>query len=161
MERTVYCSCKKGLACIVHLAQDMFLGKTISPERALVQCRTGDMTSSAMMNIIKTLTTKIGLDPKNYGTHSCRSGGTTEFFLEKKSALWIQQFGWWKNLSSVQYYLKPNNPDLDKFVCSTTQYIQMRGKKVLNRMLQLLQQTPRFNKQLFRKQQNEREVMLS
>ena len=90
MERTVYCSCEKGWACIVHLAQDMFLGKTIPPERALVQCRTGDMTSSAMSNIIKTLTKKIGLDPANYGTHSCRSGGTTEFFLEKKSALWIQ-----------------------------------------------------------------------
>ena len=155
MERTVYCSCKKGWTCIVHFAQNMFKGKTISPERALVQCRTGDMTSSAMMNIINTLTAKIGLDPTNYGTHSCRSGGTTEFFLEKKSALWIQQFGWWKNLSSVQHYLKPNNPDLDKFVNSTTEYIELRGKQSLESD-SLNYQKHTKNQQAMNRQENKR-----
>ena len=129
MERTVHCSCNTDWSCIVHTAQAWLRNKLLPPDQALLQGRNGDMTFSSMMCIIKTLIAKIGLNPDNYGTHSCRSGGTTEFFLEQRSGLWIQNFGGWKNLGSVQVYIKPNNPDLKKFVNSTVEYTEQREKE--------------------------------
>ena len=87
------------------------------------------MYYSAMLNIVKKLVTKIGLDKSNYGTHSCRSGGTTEKFLEGKNAIWIQNFGLWNNIGSVLIYIRPNNPDMKKFVNSMAEYQELRKKE--------------------------------
>ena len=35
------------------------------------------LSYSTYSEIVKKLVTKIGLDPKSFGTHSCRSGGAT------------------------------------------------------------------------------------
>lgn len=48
------------------------------------------MYYDGMLAIVKKLVPKIGLDKSNYGTYSCRSGCTTEKFLEGKNAIWIQ-----------------------------------------------------------------------
>ena len=78
---------------------------------------------------LKSLIKQIGLDPANYGTHSLRSGGTTELFLIHKEAVWIQHFGWWNNIGSVNIYIRPNNPDLKKVFGSTIEYIELRDKE--------------------------------
>ena len=82
-----------------------------------------------MLAIVKSLIKKIGLNPDNYGTHSFRSGGTTELFLIGKQAVWIQHFGWWNNIGSVMIYIRPNNPDLAQFVNSTVEYVELRRKE--------------------------------
>ena len=130
MDRVVYCCCNKTKwTCIVHTAKERFDKYYFDPESALLQCKSGDMYYRAMLAIVKSLIKKIGLDPKNYGTHSCRSGGTTELFLIGKQAIWIQNFGWWNNIGSVMIYIKPNNPDLLKFVSSSLEYQELRAKE--------------------------------
>ena len=141
MERVVYCCCKiTKWTCIVHEAKNLFSDNLLPPEAALVQCKTGDMHYSAMLGIIKKLIKLIKLDPSNYGTHSCRSGGTTELFLMGKQAIWIQNFGWWNNIGSVLIYIRPNNPDLKTIWGSMVQYQELRereGEKTDKREKQL------------------------
>ena len=130
MERVVYCCCKHTKwTCVVHTAQIRFQNNHYNKEDALLQCKSGDMHYRAMLSIVKSLIKRIGLNPKNYGTHSCRSGGTTELFLMGKQAIWIQNFGWWNNIGSVMIYIRPNNPDLLKFVNSTIEYKELREKE--------------------------------
>jgi hypothetical protein len=133
MERTMKCTCGTPWTCIVHFAQKLFLSapyKDLPGSAALVQCETGDMTYTAMLKIIKTLTAKIGLDPKNYGTHSGRSGGISELDIEGRQASFIKAFAWFKNVSSIYKYIKPANPDLLKFRHSHWSYKQSRMKEV-------------------------------
>ena len=108
MERTVYCCCHTPWTCIVHMAQKRFLSKKYAPGAALAQCRTGDMYYSAMRCIVRDLIKKIGLNPKNYGTHSLRSGGTSELYIEGRSSIFIKNFCWWNNLNSIFIYIRPN-----------------------------------------------------
>ena len=130
MDRVVYCCCNKTKwTCIVHVAKERFDNNYFDPDSALLQCKSGDMYYRAMLAIVKSLIKKIGLNPKNYGTHSCRSGGTTELFLIGKQAIWIQNFGWWNNIGSVMIYIKPNNPDLLKFVSSSLEYQELRANE--------------------------------
>ena len=130
MERVVYCCCTNtNWTCVVHMAKQRFEKYSYFDNAALLQCRSGDMHYRAMLAIVKSLIEKIGLNPDNYGTHSFRSGGTTELFLEGKQAIWIQHFGWWNNIGSVMIYIRPNNPDLTKFVNSTLEYSELRSKE--------------------------------
>ena len=130
MDRVVYCCCKvTKWTCIVHFAKEFFSRYKLRPHDALVQCKTGDMHYSAMLNIVKKLIKKIGLDPSNYGTHSARKGGTTELFLVGKQAIWIQNFGWWNNIGSVMIYIRPNNPDLQQIWGSQAEYIELRASE--------------------------------
>ena len=130
MERVVYCCCKHTKwTCVVHVAKQRFEKFDFPDNAALLQCRSGDMHYRAMLAIVKSLIKKIGLNPDNYGTHSFRSGGTTELFLIGKQAVWIQHFGWWNNIGSVMIYIRPNNPDLSKFVNSTLEYTELRNKE--------------------------------
>ena len=130
MERVVYCCCKNTRwTCLVHEAKSLFDGAPLAPKAAAVQCRTGDMHYSAMRSIIQKLVTKIGLDKKDYGTHSARSAGTTEKFNIGKTAIWIQHFGWWNNVGSVMIYIKPNNPDLKKFWLGAIPYVEFRRQE--------------------------------
>ena len=129
MERTVYCSCHTPWTCIVHMAQRRFINNKYPLDAALAQCRTGDMHYSAMRSIVRSLIEKIGLDKSKYGTHSLRSGGTSELYIEGRSGIFIKSFGWWKNLGSIFVYIKPNNPDLLKFVPTYTQYRESRVKE--------------------------------
>ena len=130
MERVIYCCCEATKwTCLVHVAKQRFENNNFDPEMALVQCKSGDMHYRAMLKIVKNLIKKIGLNPDNYGTHSCRSGGTTELFLIGKQAIWIQHFGWWRNIGSVMIYIRPNNPDLAQFVNSTLEYSELRARE--------------------------------
>ena len=129
MERTVYCSCKTRWTCVVHEAQKRFINNKWPLDAALAQCRTGDMHYSAMRCIIRSLIKKIGLNPSNYGTHSERSGGTSEMFIEGRGATFIKAFNWWRNLGSVFAYIKPNNPDLLKYFPSFAAYRASRLKE--------------------------------
>ena len=129
MERTVYCTCHTKWTCIVHVAQNRFWNNKWSWDAALVQCRDGDMYYSAMRKIVRDLIKKIGLNPSNYGTHGPRSGGTSEMFIEGHGATFIKTFNWWKNLGSVFQYIKPNNPDLLKYVSSFEEYRASRRRE--------------------------------
>ena len=130
MERVVYCCCKNTRwTCLVHEAKSLFEHAPLAPTAAAVQCRTGDMHYSAMRTIIQKLITMIGLNKKDYGTHSARSAGTTEKFNIGKTAIWIQHFGWWNNVGSVMIYIKPNNPDLKKFWEGTIPYVEFRRQE--------------------------------
>ena len=129
MEKTVYCSCNTPWTCIVHMAQERFRKKNYHPDDCLFQCRTGDLTYSAYRTIIRSLVAKIGLNPANYGTHSLRSGGVSELYIEGRSSIFIKTFCHWHNMGSVFIYIKPNNPDLLHFVPSFTEYRESRLKK--------------------------------
>ena len=126
MERTVYCTCGSRWTCIVHEAQKLFSKYNMPPNAALAQCRQGDMHYNAMLHITKQLISKIGLDPADYGTHSYRSGGTSELIIEGRPAIYVQNFCWWKNIGSVLIYVKPNSPDLLKFVTTFSEYRESR-----------------------------------
>ena len=126
MERTVECTCNTPWTCVVHLGQKLFQNNTLPLSAAACQCRTGDMHYSAMRCIVRSLIKKIGLDPRHYGTHSLRSGGTSELFIEGRSAIFIKNFVWWKNLSSIFIYIRPNNPDLLHYAPSFVAYRQQR-----------------------------------
>ena len=126
MEKTVYCSCNTPWTCIVHLAQERFKNKNYHPDSCLFQCRTGDLTYTAYRAIVRSLIAKIGLNPANYGTHSLRSGGVSELYIEGRSSIFIKTFCHWHNMGSIFIYIKPNNPDLLKFVSSFTEYRESR-----------------------------------
>ena len=167
MERVVYCTCGvTKWTCLVHEAKKYFDKHYLPPEAALVQCESGDMHYKAMLNIVKSLIEKIGLDPDNYGTHSCRSGGTTELFLIGKQAIWIQNFGWWNNIGSVLIYVRPNNPDITQVFGSMVEYQELRtkeGKALANNQVDLtklqLQVATQNNKK--RRSSNTHKTMLS
>ena len=126
MERTVDCTCGTPWTCVVHLGQKLFINNKLPLSAAACQCRTGDMYYSAMRCIVRSLIKKIGLDQKNYGTHSLRSGGTSELFIEGRSAIYIKNFVWWNNLSSIFVYIRPNNPDLLHYAPSFVEYRKQR-----------------------------------
>ena len=130
MERVIHCCCEvTNWTCVVHFAKQYFEKYKYEPGTALIQCKSGDMYYRAMLKIVKDLIKKIGLNPDNYGTHSCRSGGTTEWFLVGKQAIWIQNFGWWNNIGSVMIYVRPNNPDLATIYGNTLEYSELRASE--------------------------------
>ena len=54
MERVVYCTCGKSRwTCYVHFAKRFLQAHPLPPYAALVQCKSGDMYYSAMLNIVK------------------------------------------------------------------------------------------------------------
>ena len=129
MERTVECSCHTPWTCIVHEAKRLFTKHPLRPEDAAAQCRTGDMYYGAMRKIVQSLIEKIGLEKSNYGTHGLRSGGVSELFTEGRDGIFIQHFCWWNNIGSVQIYIKPNNPDMSRYISSYTEYRRSRLKE--------------------------------
>ena len=130
MDKTVYCTCHTKWTCIVHLAQKRFRNKNYHPDSCLFQCRTGDLTYSAYRAIVRYIVQKIGLNPNNYGTHSLRSGGVSELYIEGKSSTFIKTFCHWKSMSSIYIYIKPNTPDLKYFVPSFVEYRESRLQEV-------------------------------
>ena len=103
------------------------ISEYILPPRFLfISSRTGDLTYSAYRGIVRDLVGKIGLNPANYGTHSLRSGGVSELYIEGKSSIFIKTFCHWSSLSSIYFYIKPNTPDLKHFVPSFVEYRESR-----------------------------------
>ena len=128
MERTVYCSCHTPWSCVVCIGKKYFDSYSFLPNTAtfIRDSNNNGMTYTTMLDIVKKLIKLEGLDPSEYGTHSCRAGGTSEFFLLGKGAIWIQNFAHWKNIGSVLVYIRPNNPDLRKYVTSVANYCDLR-----------------------------------
>ena len=141
LDRTIDCCCNtywKKL-CIVHLAQTCCMLRMNKPEQAVVYADKGPMKYSTMLAIVRKLIKKIGLPPLDYGTHSLRSGGTTELYLTGWSILDIRQFVHWESLQSVLRYIRPNNPDLQVFGYSATQYeiFRRQQREVLSPQLEV------------------------
>ena len=129
MQRTRFCECHTAWPCVVHLGLKYFLmfPKNIGNDSTFIRKENGDpCTYKYALSTIKEACSLVGIDPQYYGTHSCRIGGVSEFFLEGKRASWIRSFAYWKNIKSVLIYIKPNNPDLDLFVSSVAQYTLLR-----------------------------------
>ena len=131
LDRTLKCECKGywPQLCMVHMAQKYCLTRLDKPDEPLVMADKGPMKYNTMLSIVRKLIAKLGLDPMNYGTHSLRSGGTTELHLEGWPILNIQQFVHWESLQSVLRYIRPNNPDLEKFGYTSTHYEIMRTEQ--------------------------------
>ena len=108
------------------MAQQRFQKKYYHPDSCLFQCRTGDLTYSAYRAIVRELAEKIGLNAANHGTHSLRSDGVSELYIEGKSTIFIKTFRHWSSLSSIYFYIKPNTPDLKQFVPSFVEYRESR-----------------------------------
>ena len=115
MVKESHCCCRLGWSCVVHTAKqvwDTYKPRGLEP---LVQIGVGGTSYNEMLKFVKVKLSEVGVDPREYGTHSLRAGGTTELFITGHSALWIAQFGHWKSISGMMTYLRPNNPDLALF----------------------------------------------
>ncbi len=72
----------------------------------------GDALSAATLRcLIKEETGKIGLDPKEYGGYSTRSGGATTMIKNGVELRVLQKHGRWKS-DAVFVYLRDNAVDL-------------------------------------------------
>ena len=128
MDRTVYCTCHTPWSCVVCIGFKYYKKYCNLPSTAgfLRKLDGTAITYNYLQDLVKKLVCKIGLNPDDYGTHSCRAGGTSELFLAGKTAVWIQNFGRWKNIGSIHTYIRPSNPDLRKFVSSVSEYCRLR-----------------------------------
>jgi len=75
---------------------------SLSPEQAFCSYKTSDgqahqVSSDAVNKAIKRAATRLGLDPRQYASHSLRRGGATALFLGGAKDLTIQRFGRWKS----------------------------------------------------------------
>jgi len=82
-----------------------------------------------MEKFVKWVAKELGLDPKEYGTHSDRHGSVAEMILEGLTLKEIALFGHWKSIDGVEAYANPYNPDLEKFVESPEMYKLERRKQ--------------------------------
>ena len=63
------------------------------------------LSYSSFLDIVKSLVTKIGLDPSIYGTHSLRSGGATDL-APNISELELLTSGRWSDSRSIRSYVE-------------------------------------------------------
>ena len=82
-----------------------------------------------MNDSLKAILSELGLDAKNYGTHSLRAGGATEMYLAGYNIIDIRNFAWWKAMESVLSYIRPHNQDMEYFVPDFELYCQSLRKK--------------------------------
>ena len=136
LDRTIGCSCNSSWPnlCIVHMAQKMCAYRWHNQNQAVVRSPKGEMDFNTMLKLVKRLVTKIGLNEDFYGTHSLRSGGTTELHMDGWETIEIQQFVHWENIKSIFRYVRPNNPDLEKFGHSSATYKILRDNQKDKRM---------------------------
>ena len=81
-----------------------------------------------MQSAIKAIMKRLGVDPSGYGTHSLRAGGATELYLSGYNIIDIRNFAWWRAMESVLGYIRPHNPDMEKFVPDFGEYCASRRK---------------------------------
>ncbi len=55
----------------------------------------GHLAVATPNHIVKAWLTRIGVDPKYYGSHSLRRGGTTEVMRNKVHTHILKRHGWW------------------------------------------------------------------
>ena len=134
MDRTLYCTCHTIWSCVVCLGYQYYNKYNYLPSTAgfLRKLDGTALTYNYFQDLIKLLAQKLGLNPADYGTHSCRAGGTSELFLAGKTAVFIQNFVRWKNIGSTHTYIRPSNPDLRKFVTSVSEYCRLRKLESVN-----------------------------
>ena len=133
MQRTRFCECHTAWPCVVHLGLRYFhmFPRNIGDDSTFIRKENGDpCTYNYALRTIKEACRLVNINPRYYGTHSCRIGGVSEFFLEGKRASWIRSFAYWKDIKSVLIYIKPNNPDLDQFVRSVAEYTLLRKSDI-------------------------------
>ena len=63
------------------------------------------LSYASYRDIVKSLIEKIGLDPKDYGTHSLRAGGATEL-APNVTELELLTSGRWSDARSIRSYVE-------------------------------------------------------
>ena len=132
MHRTVYCSCDTPWTCLPCYAYWVYktrIDNGADMNEPFIMNNGKHMTYDYMQRKIKKLLEKLGVDPSSYGTHSLRAGGTTEMYLAGYNIIEIRNFVWWRTLESVLGYIRPHNPDMEKFVPDFEAYCKSRRNK--------------------------------
>ena len=68
--------------------------------------------------VLSGVSKQFGLEPKYYTTHALRIGAATDAFLQGKSIEQIMIMFNWKSRKTARGYVRPNNPDFEKFLSS-------------------------------------------
>ena len=135
MQRTVYCSCHTDWTCLPCMAEKvvkMRLAYGAKPTDQLILNDKGQhMRYASLEETIKAIMRQLGVNPAHYGTHSLRAGGATEMYLAGYNTLDIRNFGWWRAMESVLTYIRPSNPDMEKFVPDFGEYCTSRRNKTV------------------------------
>ena len=129
MSRSLPCRCKTNWPCAVHALLKIIKHDRRKNGDQLLQCRDGLLTYSALQKIVKELCDKVGLNKREYGSHSLRAGGATEAYMEGKDSIWIQTFGHWESIESIKGYVRPRNPEIYIFINSLVEYEILRRKE--------------------------------
>lgn len=136
LQRTAYCTChtkwaEQCVVCLTYrvLREDLFHLNNDNP--VIRDTKGKQVTYNSQLKFIKAFARILGLEEKEYGTHSLRAGGATEAFLSGHTALEIQQFGDWECLGSVLRYIRPKNPELKIFGFSCATYQKLRRDQAL------------------------------
>ena len=87
------------------------------------------------LKCINAVVSDMGLDPRNYGTHSMRSGGACEMFCEGRTLLEIKLFGAWRAIESVDAYMHPYNPDMHLYIPDFERYRMQRRSEYVRTVL--------------------------
>ena len=137
MQRTVYCCCHTNwpdlcAPCMTWkvLAKQIYSDNRETLQLPVIRDINGKHVSyKSQLRFIQALCKKLKLPVELYGTHSLRAARATESFLTGKTAIEIQVFGNWENIGSVIRYVRPNNPDLEKFGYTVESYTKIRKEE--------------------------------
>ena len=148
MARTAYCTCHRKIACLPCMAYE-FVNKKLkngaTKNTYLIEKDGNVMNYQYLLDRLKLAIVVIGCNPDFYGTHSFRAGGASELFFEGWTDRQIQYYGWWKVVDSIDCYIRPNNPDIDKFInIPFNEYIEWR------RSHPMYKKSPLYEKYLFK-----------
>ena len=135
MVRTCRCTCNSPWTCVVHTMSRFLHGKWNAPEIPVISYHGGKpLQYNRYLKIVQAVITDMKLDPKNYGTHSMRSGGACEMFCEGRRLQEIKMFGQWRSIESVDAYMHPYNPDMNQFIPDFEYYRKMRHNEYARAM---------------------------
>ena len=111
------CSCSTGL-CPVHiiwkfLQQRNRIWTNARHSPLLLQRNNGyPLSSGHMNNLVKNIITTLGLDPRDYSSHSLRSGRATDLTRANVKDIHIQKWGRWRSDCWKEHYAKLDCTDI-------------------------------------------------
>ena len=94
----------------------------------LLRGKNGDLTYNEFLAFSHKMAIAIGIPPRRFTPHAYRKGGITDMFNMGYDIAEIQEFGKWKQISSVATYIVPDNPFLHLF-CDPQEYFQLCKKQ--------------------------------
>lgn len=114
---SVGCTCCTGL-CALHALANMviarsFMDRDVSSMKELFVFSSGHViTRDDVSSMITQLCLKCGLNPKSFGTHRLRSGGTTDYIAWGIDPILVAEMGRWKGLKMLLTYNQMNAVDI-------------------------------------------------